>query len=539
MKVEIQIENCRKYQFENGELWFVGFLHNWNEFFTTIKNISIDINNNSNHIIQSLIEKMDGQFSFVYKCNMFTISVCDRIRSHPLFYISKNEILYISDRALKLKNSLGLTVINEKAVLCLRMSGYTYKNYTIYENLYQLPAGHLLNADHVKNKSNIFQYYNYSPWKAKTISVERPKKELTHLTLKVLKKLIDSINGRPICISISAGLDSRCIVSGLSKLGYKDVKCFSYGLKNNFEAVAGEKIAEKLNYPYYFVNKTPTIMKEMFQSADYRKYLQTADTCAATTNVHQFYAVKKLKEAGFASKDDVFVNGYSGDFLAGDHIPKNLRDTHFFDFATRKENMLNYIITKHYSLWEDLKNPKNVSLIKEIILEEFGELFSAESSGELDYAFYENYEWKNRQTLFAMNQPRIYEFWGYDWRFPLWDYEFIDFWEKVPLELKLNRNLFYETFFENNWGSVWQDFDCPIYKSPRYLALIKNVIHFIMFPWGQKKFEKINKKYFFYWMENLSYMGIVDYKRVIKDKRGYRHAISWLTDSYLEEKGIL
>ena len=44
MKVEIQIENCRKYQFEYGELWFTGFLHNWNEFFTTIKNISIDNN---------------------------------------------------------------------------------------------------------------------------------------------------------------------------------------------------------------------------------------------------------------------------------------------------------------------------------------------------------------------------------------------------------------------------------------------------------------------------------------------------------------
>lgn len=536
-KVEIHIENSRKYQFENGELWFKGFLHNWEAFFTTIKDLSFTNKDNYDNFL-SIIKNLDGQFSFVFQSNEITVAVCDRIRSYPLFYGSIKGNFYISDRAMKLKNILGKLPQNKKAITCLMMSGYAYKNYTIYEKLYQLPAGFILKVNNINAKSSISRYYNFSPWKSREYNLNQPKKELTDLMLNMYEKLINSIDGRSICISLSAGLDSRAIVSGLHHIGYKNVKCFSYGLQNNYEAAAGKKIAEKLNYPYYFVKKTPAIMRASFYSDAYKEFMQYSDTCASTPPVHQFYSVRKLKEVGFASEEDVFINGYSGDFLTGGNITQKINDAICFDEPKRKENILQYIISKHYSLWENLKSCENINIIKEIVWEQFNHLFASEPTGISDYAFCENFEWKNRQTLHSMNQPRIYEFWGYDWRLPLWDYDFIDFWEKAPLSLKFNQKLYRETLFENNWGNVWQNSKYPIYRSPCYITPIRIILYIAMLPLGRKRWEEINKKYFHYWMEILCYMGIVDYRRVIKDKRGYRHAISWLTEFYLNDKGV-
>ena len=539
MKVEIHIENSRKYQFENGELWFMGFLHNWHTFFTAIENFSFSNKSNDFNDFKLIIEKLDGQFSFVFRSNEITVAVCDRIRSHPLFYGSKNDNFYITDRALKLKNILGKPSLNKKAVTCLMMSGYAYENHTIYKNLYQLQAGDILKVSNNKLSSDIDSYYNYSPWKSKEHNLNNPNKELSDVMLNMYEKLIQSIDGRSICISLSAGLDSRAIVSGLHHLGYKNVKCFSYGLQNNYEAAAGKKIAEKLNYPYYFIKKTPAIMRNSLHSDEYKKFTQYADTCASTPPVHQFYSVKTLKELGFASEEDVFINGYSGDFLTGGSITQKIKDASLFNSSKRRDNILQHIISKHYSLWENQKSSENINLLKEIVWEQLNHLFDTDSNGIPDYAICENFEWKNRQTLYSMNQPRIYEFWGHDWRLPLWDHDFMDFWEKVPLSLKFNQKLYRETLFENNWGDVWQNTKYPVYRSPGYITPIRAILYLATRPFGRKIWEELNKRYFDYWMEILCYMGVVEYRKVIKDRRGYRHAISWLTELYLNDKGVL
>ena len=42
------------------------------------------------------------------------------------------------------------------------------------------------------------------------------------------------------------------------------------------------------------------------------------------------------------------------------------------------------------------------------------------------------------------NSVRVYEFYGYDWWIPLWDKEFMYFWEKVPLRLRKGREWYLE-----------------------------------------------------------------------------------------------
>ena len=38
-----------------------------------------------------------------------------------------------------------------------------------------------------------------------------------------------------------------------------------------------------------------------------------------------------------------------------------------------------------------------------------------------DFGLYEFSEFKNRQTKYVITVQRVYEFFGYEWRLPLWD----------------------------------------------------------------------------------------------------------------------
>ena len=43
---------------------------------------------------------------------------------------------------------------------------------------------------------------------------------------------------------------------------------------------------------------------------------------------------------------------------------------------------------------------------------------------------------------------RIYECLGHDWRLPLWDNDYLDFWETVPLRFKAGQRLYNEMLHE-------------------------------------------------------------------------------------------
>ena len=65
--------------------------------------------------------------------------------------------------------------------------------------------------------------------------------ELSNQIEKTIKNIIKDANGATIIIPLSAGLDSRLIASGLKNFNYNNVKCFSYGLKNNYETLSSKK----------------------------------------------------------------------------------------------------------------------------------------------------------------------------------------------------------------------------------------------------------------------------------------------------------
>lgn len=57
---------------------------------------------------------------------------------------------------------------------------------------------------------------------------------------------------------------------------------------------------------------------------------------------------------------------------------------------------------------------------------------------------FEKWDWQERQAKFIVNSVRVYEFWGYEWWLPLWDYEMMEFWARIPLKLRVGQILYIE-----------------------------------------------------------------------------------------------
>lgn len=91
-------------------------------------------------------------------------------------------------------------------------------------------------------------------------------RELDQILTSAVGRLIEVANGRPIAVPLSGGYDSRIIVVLLKEMGYDEVIAFSFGLSNNKDAAVSEQVASHLDVPWEFVEYTPEMWHEWFNS---------------------------------------------------------------------------------------------------------------------------------------------------------------------------------------------------------------------------------------------------------------------------------
>ena len=103
---------------------------------------------------------------------------------------------------------------------------------------------------------------------------------------KIFLDLINSAKGRQIVVFLSGGLDSRLIVCGLKKFGYKNVLCVSYGIKNNWEAFIGKKVANALEYDWKFVEINSKEASAFYNSEVFKFFFKFYDNLVSTPVVH-------------------------------------------------------------------------------------------------------------------------------------------------------------------------------------------------------------------------------------------------------------
>jgi len=526
----------KKHTVNNLSIWIKGYIytHSIDKIIGICKDIKKDE-------VSSFIASIDGHFALLVQRDDLTFIAVDKIRSTPLFFVKiKNDFFIDYDP----KNLVNLNefdkTIDENAKLEVFMSGFTIGNKTIYKNLHSLKAG-----ERVLFQENNYEYVQYYKYFGEIVNrrFEGYLEELSEVTLNIFRKMLNQIGNRQIIIPLSAGNDSRLVASILKHLGATNVKCYSYGTKGNFEAKIAKIIAHKLGYEWKFIPLTHKSEKKFYTSNDYKEYLDYSETFCSVPYFQSLSTIKYLKDLNWIDSDAIFINGNTGDFISGGHINTKMEDNFEIDSTNnklRKENILNQLIEKHFSLWGYLKTEQNINQIKNNLWNEITKGCGDILNKDKDHLFYEYSEFIDRQSKYVITGQRTYEYYGHHWRLPLWDDEYLFFWQKVPLDYKLKQKLYLEMLKNKNFGNVWGE-DIPVNKktiTPKWIIPLRFIckIPFGLFgKRGKKLWKQFDINFFYYFRDTTHMMDTQNYIRIIKDilKKPSNH-VSWQAKDYLK-----
>lgn len=503
------------------------------------QDIGTDVKGAHDESLGAVARATDGLFAAIVEDGTSVFAAVDRVGSIPLFYGWDGERWHVSDNGGALARDLGLGTddVNPDGALALAMAGYTIGTDTLYRSLKVLTPGEAVILGPGQDERRI-TYDLYSAWEVEDHPDEVLGAELARVTLSILEKMMRAVEGRTIVVPLSAGLDSRLIVSGLRHLGYDNVKCFSYGLDGNHEAEAAKHIAKKLGYPWRFVPYRQSEMQAFFSSQDHANYLRFADTCTNIAFEQDLPAVRALQKDGYIPPDAVMVNGNSGDFISGNHILAPLK-TLRTDLTPDQRGALivESMIKKHFRLWDVLATEDNDARIKLRLTREI--------VGPLDdavglHGVYELREFHDRQSKYVISGQRVYDYAGLDWRLPLWDCDYLDFWRTVPLSAKVGQGLYKAMLHRENWGGVWRgaEWDFPQTIVPKWIRLPRLILKALHAPLGREAWHRFEKRFLGYWMEPLQGQAFLPYTQVAMDRRGARHMVAWRGEMLLRGKGL-
>ncbi len=516
--IEIRLKNQKTFPWIsfNDCIYVRGYFFDKNN---KVLNENLLIKNLSNISCQSdlvkVLKTIDGCFSIIIinKNKNSAIIASDRIRSFPIFYFFYNGKIIICDHIEKNHSYFNKNLLSHFEFL---HCGYVSGSETLIDNIYQTQAGECILLD--ENKISSKKYYSYINNNVKVNDLDYYKNKFQNVLEKTFLKLIESTKNRFLIIPLSGGLDSRLIASYLKKCGVDDVICYTYGLQNSKEAKISKYIANDLGYDWHFINYGKKKWKKWYTDPRMKEYQLFSGNFSSLPHIQDWPAVLELNEKKIIPDGSVFIPGHAADFVAGSHIPLKINSILNPNF----ESVIDLIINEHLILSDKIfyrKHEKYKLDIYKKLLKQINEI-SVKDLSDLASSF-EYWDWKERQSKFIANSCRVYEFWGYEWRMPFWDVEFISFWNDVPLELRLEKS-FYKTFLlDEDYFGVFGIYNYKNFNEKNFKSFVKKSFF-------GKILSKMHRQFYAYY--KFQYIDFVSKKDILK---AYNIS-SILVDSYLE-----
>ncbi|MAD76565.1 MAG: hypothetical protein CML20_17550 [Rheinheimera sp.] len=416
--------------------------------------------------LTSLVSSLNGCFSVYYESPEFIFASVDRLRSFPIFYTAESDSVILSDNILDLSQYNEIDECSKEEFLRV---GFTIGNATLFKDVKQLNAGQFLYFEKPSKQLSIETYYQHihkgDCKKDRSILLNELDSVVTNWT----KRLIASADGRTIFAGLSGGYDSRSIVCALKREGYENVVCFSYGNENSYEHEVAKQVADKLGYPIHIVKYNDRTWKEAIESEEFQMYCMRGLGDSSNPCIQEFPAIYQLHNSGAIPKNSIIVPGYAADLLGGSYVPKDLnsREVHNVIKRGATDFIFNNIFG-HYQapLSAEAERAILTRIDASLIEKRSKDIYSYISSFELWFT-------ENHCAKFINYTAKTYETFGYEWRLPLWDNEFIDWWYTIPAELRANSTLYHEYLFKYLFGPLSVGFKKPEPVTP---PLIKRLI---------------------------------------------------------------
>lgn len=488
--------------------------------------------------VPAWLDRLDGHYALVLIGNDWSIAAVDTSRTIPLIYAERAGRVLVAQSGADLAVRVGLgpnDIVPEQA-RAFALSGYTVGSSTLYCGVSALLPGQFLLCRKDK-QPEVRAYHTWRPFRPENVAPEDLYNPLSTLHERIISNLVASAQGRPILVPLSAGMDSRFIASGLVEAGYRNVRCFTYGLEGNREAVMSKKIAERLGLPWTFVPYTNRFVRAVTTTPDHFAYERYADSFTAIPYPQDYPALLTLRARGDLDPNSIVVNGNTGDFISGNHILPMFAEPKDEGPEARLSRIVDALVSKHFKHWAVLETPDRLVEVRRLLIEDIEGFGGLPDNPAGDHGIYEMSEFINRQSKYVVNGQRCYEWLGLSWRLPLWDRALLDFWEKAPIAAKYRQRLYREVLQRDNWGGVWRDLPVnPTRIRPGWIVPLRLLAKVAHAPLGRDRWHRFEKQYLEYWMAPMCSYACWPYRRVVKDKRGHSSAIGWHIERYLSDK---
>ncbi len=486
----------------------------------------------ANKDIKEIVLELNGQFSFIIDAKNYVLASVDKVQSYQIFYCYKDGNIYLANSAVKLQVEAGLDEKDKVSFLEFEMAGYVTGSNTLFKDLFQLQAGESLIFDKNKSSLKVIHFFSYYTKNLVFINDEDLLDELHKITIKIFSDMVETLEGMPVWISLSGGLDSRLVLAMLYKLKYDNITTFTYGIPGLWEIGHAKKIAEYLKVKWNYIPYVPKKIKQLFHTTERKNYFNFASGLRSVPFLSDFYALWQMRKTGVIPDNAVIINGQGGDYLTGGHIPVMIREVD--ENMLTADMLIKSIIDKHFSLWLNLKTEENLSIITKKILDSL-QLRPDSKLSKNDFAqYYELHEWQERQTKYVVNGQRVYDWFGYDWRLPFFSDELIFFWMKIDWRMKLNQGLFKKYLEAYNYAGLF-NIDPPKQTAFRPFHIkISDKLFSIAGRITTKDTEYFSRKYIKYFASYAPFYPQKNYFEYIKDSQWHRNIVSYLAKDIIE-----
>jgi asparagine synthase (glutamine-hydrolysing) len=444
------VEKWASYNNGQCEAYLKGYIYYRNQLIIFEELVDLIIRAINNGSLGELLDTLDGCFLCVIKTDKYFFAFVDRARSIPFFYAQSSTIVFASNDAYWIKENVAAKDYDEISASEFLLTGYVTGGDTLYANIHQLQPGEYLLL--MGNKLIIHRYFKFFHQNTYLLAEPQLLELLDRVVLNVFTRFIHWAGGRAIIIPLSGGYDSRLIATMVKKLKYDNVIAFSYGKPGNKEAHVSRQVAESLGIRWEFVDYSNELWRRWFQTDERKAYYRTADGLSSVPHIQDWPAVWELRKRRLIPEDSVFAPGHT--------VTLALKDG---PTESTSEALTKAIYSKHYSLWPKWKVSQE---IRGRLEEKIGETFNSLPKNSIDWAvdFFEAWELQERQVKFIVNSVRVYDYFGYDWYLPLWDHELIEYWRRVPLNIRIGKNIF-KTYVKEQYKTA-TGLDIPINYSP-------------------------------------------------------------------------
>jgi asparagine synthase (glutamine-hydrolysing) len=367
----------------------------------------------------------NGTFSVIIQQAESLWMAVDRLRYFPLFYRKRNDGLIIGDEIETLYNPDELKKLDTDACLSFTGLSYVLGNKTLLKDIFQLQAGEYIVYEN-QQITPVFYHQCFSP--IRPLGFDEAKEQLKSVLRNVGQRMVQLLGDRQVILSLSGGFDSRLLAYLLKKGGINNVLCYTYGKKDgNPEWKGSQAIAERLGFEWIFIDYTGIDEPDFYKQKRFIDFYKYASQYVSKFGVTEYFAADYLIDELKIPAGSVHLPGHGGDFFSGSHFRPYMQRNEAISLIARD---LQY---KHCDLVE-LNRKESEILCRYIQLELV--------NGFPYFANLENWELKERQAKYIFNSNRLWEQRGIDSLMPLCDIEFMDFFDALPFEYRLNQKLY-------------------------------------------------------------------------------------------------